>query len=89
MSSYLWIWLVLINLVAFLAFGLDKHRARQGWRRTREIHLVLLVFLGGIPGGWGGMQVFRHKTRKRSFQGMMLLATLFNPLWLLLGVGPH
>ena len=84
MSSYILIWLAAVNLAAFLAFGLDKHRARRGWRRTREAQLVLLVFLGGIPGGWAGMKAFRHKTRKRTFQGMMLLATLLNPLWLLL-----
>lgn len=73
-----------MSTIAFAAFGWDKSRARKGARRTPEARLLLLAFLGGFPGGWLGMSVFRHKTRKGSFRLRMFLVTLFNPLWLYL-----
>jgi uncharacterized membrane protein YsdA (DUF1294 family) len=73
-----------LNLVTFLWFGYDKRRARKGGWRTPEAHLLLLSFFGGFPGGWFGMSVFRHKTRKLGFRVKMFLATLLSPVWLLL-----
>ncbi len=62
------IYLVIINVTTFIFFGFDKWMARtQGWR-TKEATLWLLSFLGGTIGGIIGMQVFRHKTQKTSFQ---------------------
>jgi len=74
----------LLNLVTFLWFGLDKRRARLRGRRTPEGHLLLLSWLGGFPGGWIGMNVFRHKTRKLGFRVKMFLVSLLSPVWLLL-----
>jgi uncharacterized membrane protein YsdA (DUF1294 family) len=74
--------LLALNLVTFLLFGWDKRRARrQGWR-TPESTLLGFSWLGGFLGGWWGMRVFRHKTRKMSFRVKMVLATLLSPLWL-------
>lgn len=58
---------LLLNLIAFAAFGWDKHKAiAQKWR-TLERTLLLLALLGP----WGavlGMETFRHKTRKLKFK---------------------
>lgn len=59
----LMIYLVIINLIAFLTFGADKRRARRDKRRVRESTLFLLAAIGGSIGALLGMYVFRHKTR--------------------------
>ncbi len=68
--------LVLLNLVVLLAVGFDKLAASRGWRRTPEATLLLVAGLGGAPGLWSGMLLFRHKTRKGSFLAGAALATL-------------
>lgn len=71
--ALLGIWLVLINLVTFLVFGLDKWKARrkvrnEAVRRVSEKTLFLLSILGGSIGALLGMRVFHHKTLHRSFR---------------------
>lgn len=73
------LWLGL-NLLCFLAFGLDKLKARRGRRRIRERTLLLLALPGSAPGAWLAMGTFRHKTQKRSFRLWMALVTLLNAL---------
>lgn len=59
---------VVMSLVCFLAYGLDKRRASNGGRRVSERTLHLLAFLGGWPGAWLGQRQFRHKTQKVTFR---------------------
>jgi len=75
MPHPLLVFLLLTNLVAFLAMGLDKWRARRGARRTPERTLLLLALPGAAPGAWAGMQTFRHKTIKGSFRLKMFLVS--------------
>ena len=63
--ALLGIWLVLINLVTFLVFGLVRNEAV---RRVPEKTLFLLSILGGSIGALLGMRVFHHKTLHRSFR---------------------
>lgn len=72
--------LLVMNLLAFAAFGRDKCRARQDRRRTPERRLLLYAALGGALGALVGMRVFHHKTRKLRFR-------LLVPLFLLLHLG--
>ena len=76
------LWLIVINLAAFLAFGLDKWKAKRKERRERvrrvpEKTLFLLAALGGSAGALAGMRVFHHKTLHRSFRfGIPLILAL-------------
>jgi len=79
-------WL-LINVVTFAVFGLDKHRAcargRQSGslRRVPEATLLWLAAYGGSVGAWLGMKVFAHKTLHSKFTIllpiMMVAQTVF------------
>ena len=69
----LWQWLVLINVIAFLVFGLDKWKAKrkvenQAVRRVPEKVLFLLAILGGSVGALLGMRAFHHKTLHKRFR---------------------
>ena len=58
---------VVLNFIAFAAFGLDKAAAEAGRRRISEATLLLWAFIGGTPGAYAGRALFRHKTRKQPF----------------------
>lgn len=61
------IYLLVINVIAFLAMYIDKKRAKWGKWRIKESTLLTLVLLGGGIGGIAGMYMFRHKTQKPRF----------------------
>ena len=57
-------YLVIINIIAFCMFGMDKSAAiRQKGRIPNRVLLGMAV-LGGSLGSLVGMYVFRHKTKK-------------------------
>lgn len=61
------VYLVVINVIAFLAMGIDKWKAKRNAWRIPEQTLIALVMLGGGIGGIAGMYTFRHKTKKPRF----------------------
>lgn len=61
------IYLLVINVISFLAMGLDKWKAKKSAWRIPESTLISLVLLGGGIGGIAGMYTFRHKTQKPRF----------------------
>lgn len=67
-GALLLIYLAAVNVIAFLAMGRDKKKARRGEWRTPEATLFLLAVIGGSIGSNLGMFVFHHKTRKRNFR---------------------
>lgn len=74
------IYLQLVNLAAFAAFGIDKHKARKNRWRIPEATLMGLAVIGGSIGALAGMYLFRHKTRHYKF-------TVGIPAILLLQIG--
>lgn len=71
------IYLVLINLTAFVLMGLDKRKARKNLWRIPEKTLFLSAILGGSAGAIAGMYVFHHKTRHWYFViGMPLILVI-------------
>lgn len=67
MLKYFIVYLIVINLIAFLAMYIDKKRAQYGKWRIKEHTLFVLAFLGGSIGAIVGMYTFRHKTQKARF----------------------
>lgn len=60
--------LTVVNAVAFIMYGIDKYRARNGKWRIPEATLLMLAVVGGSVGAWLGMKVWHHKTRHRKFR---------------------
>ena len=58
---------LLLSLVTFFVYWLDKHAAQTGQWRTSENTLHLFSLLGGWPGAWCAQQALRHKSSKASF----------------------
>ncbi|MFO3667178.1 MULTISPECIES: DUF1294 domain-containing protein [Anaerococcus] len=83
-KPYLLIYLGLINLISFLAFGFDKNRANRNKRRLKNGFLLGLSFIGGSIGGLIGMKVFRHKTEKAYYKMGLPLMILMQVLLLIL-----
>ena len=60
--------LIIINIITFFAYGLDKLKAVNHWWRIPEWVLLGLATAGGSVGAYLGMLVFRHKTLKPLFR---------------------
>ena len=55
-------YLIVINIVTFLVYGIDKWKAKQGSWRISEATLLILAVFGGSIGALLGMKVWHHKT---------------------------
>lgn len=66
--KYFCIWLIIINILTFAVFGIDKKKAIDGKFRISELTLFLLSILGGSLGGLAAMYTFHHKTKKWYFK---------------------
>ncbi|MCB9799096.1 DUF1294 domain-containing protein [Candidatus Nomurabacteria bacterium] len=73
LGQLLMVYLVVINVVTFFYYGIDKIKARLSKRRVSEAMLWLLATIGGSPGALLAMSYFRHKTKKASFQAGIVL----------------
>lgn len=69
----LFLYLAFINGIAFISFGLDKFKASGNFHRIRERTLWILSAMGGSMGALLAMHLFRHKTKKHSFQAVLFL----------------
>ena len=84
--TILFVYLLVMNVAAFLIMGADKKRAIAQKRRIPEKTLFLMAILGGSLGAYMGMQSFRHKTKHLKFTiGLpaILVAHLALGAWLL------
>ena len=62
------IYLVIITIVTFLVYGIDKWKAQHKRWRIPESVLLGLAAIGGSVGAWLGMQVWHHKTQHKKFK---------------------
>lgn len=84
MEQIVIIYLLAMNVIAFVAYGIDKWKAQHGRWRISEATLILLAFIGGALGALFSMIVFRHKTHHWKFRIFVPLALVF---WIAVGVG--
>jgi len=82
-QSILWPLLIypLLSMASFIQYAIDKGRAERGQWRTPENTLHITELLGGWPGALIAQQVFRHKTRKVSFQVVFWLIVALHQLY--------
>ena len=59
---------LVMSVVAFVVYGIDKRRAGDGMWRVSETTLHALELAGGWPGALLGQRYFHHKTRKMTYQ---------------------
>jgi len=63
----IFLYLLIVNAVAFLLMLADKQKARKKLWRIPESTLLLSAAIGGSIGALAGMYTFRHKTRHLKF----------------------
>jgi uncharacterized membrane protein YsdA (DUF1294 family) len=66
------VFLVIVNVISLIFFGVDKLKSVRGGWRIPEFRLLLVAFFGPF-GAYAGMLLFKHKTRKAKF----LLISIF------------
>ena len=75
-------WIIAIyavtSLISLTAYGCDKSYAEKGTWRIPESTLHFFALIGGWPGGLVAQRLFRHKTRKLSFQLVFWLIVLLH-----------
>ena len=72
------IYLISINIIAFLIILIDKRRAIKKKWRIPENNLLLISLLGGCFGMYISMYLYHHKTKKLKFK----LVLIFCFIWL-------
>lgn len=68
MHQYTLYYIIVINVVAFIMYGIDKYKAKAGKWRISEATLLLIAVVGGSIGAWIGMKVWHHKTMHKKFK---------------------
>ncbi len=71
-------YLILINVIAFVVYGVDKQKAKHHAWRIPEATLIGLAAIGGAVGAFFGMNFWHHKTKKIKFRILVPLLTI---LW--------
>lgn len=74
-------YLIIINLVVFITYYIDKRKAVKQKYRISEQTLLILAAIGGAFGAFAAMQIFRHKTKKPKF---FITIPLFCIMWLII-----
>lgn len=79
------IYLLAVNILAFMLYGIDKKRAKNGKWRISEKTLIGIAVIGGSVGALFGMHIFHHKTRHWYFRyglPVILIVQVLLGLWL-------
>lgn len=78
MSVYVFYALLILNLLTFILFGLDKLKAKRHKWRIPEATLLLMALVGGSIGGYVGMRIWHHKTKHKKFSIGLPLILIFH-----------
>lgn len=68
LHTLLTFYILCINVVTLIVYGIDKYKAKKAKWRIPETTLLLLAVLGGSIGAWFGMKVWHHKTMHKKFK---------------------
>ena len=61
-------YLIVLNIVTFFVYGIDKWKTKRAKWRIREAALLGVAVLGGSIGALMGMKVWHHKTMHKKFK---------------------
>lgn len=62
------IYLLAVNIITFIVYGIDKLKAKHAKWRIPEATLLMLAAIGGSIGAWLGMKAWHHKTLHKKFR---------------------
>lgn len=86
MHNVIWAYLLVVNVVTFIAFGVDKRKAKHNKWRIAEKTLLMLAAIGGSVGALIAMRVFHHKTKHKKFYigvPVIILLQIVFAIWIL------
>lgn len=72
------LWYLAVNIILFCLMGIDKYKAKHNKWRIPEATLLSLSLLGAPVGGFAGMHLFHHKTKKLYFHIVFWTAALLH-----------
>jgi uncharacterized membrane protein YsdA (DUF1294 family) len=72
------IYIIVINIAAFIIMGIDKNKAQRNKRRISEKSIFTTAFIGGALGVYLGMRFFHHKTKHLEFTVGIPVAVIIN-----------
>ena len=77
MHHYSLYYLLAVNTLTFLLYGIDKYKAKKARWRISEATLLMMAVIGGSIGAWAGMRLWHHKTMHKKFKyGIPLIILL-------------
>lgn len=90
MRQLLVLYFIIINVIAFIMYGVDKSKAKKHRYRISEKTLIGIAGIGGSIGSWIGMRVFRHKTKHPKFvigvpAILMVQVVALGVIWYMIG----
>ena len=77
MCDWVLYYLLGVNILTFLVYGIDKSKAKRKAWRISECTLLMLAVIGGSVGALFAMRLFHHKTLHKKFRyGVPLIMAL-------------
>ena len=82
--KWFFVYLIIVNIITFIVFAVDKNRAKRHAWRVPEKTLFMLAVIGGSIGANFGMYLCHHKTKHWYFvigmpaiSAVQIMAVLF------------
>ena len=86
MTETLLYYIIGVNVLTFLVYGIDKWKAKNDMWRIPESTLLGMAAIGGSIGAWMAIQTFRHETQHWKFNigvPVILLLQIALVFWML------
>jgi len=69
---------IVMSLITYIAYAIDKSAAQNGRWRTQEKTLHIFSLIGGWPGAFFAQTKLRHKSSKEKFKNVYWVTVLLN-----------
>lgn len=77
MSCAIVVYILIVNIVAIVVYGIDKLKAKKNKWRISENTLLLIALVGGSIGAYLAMKLWHHKTNHKKFKYGIPLIIVF------------